>query len=47
LVFIDKYAHGGMSSGHIDSKGWREKGKIFEYIQQNFIQAKMADELLG
>lgn len=34
--FVDKYAHGGMSSGHIDPKGWREGGKIFNYLQQIF-----------
>jgi hypothetical protein len=44
---LDKYAHGGMSSGHMDPVDWREGGKTFEYIQQNLIQAARADEISG
>jgi hypothetical protein len=36
-----------MSSGHVEPSGWREGGKIFDYIQQSFIRAAMADELSG
>jgi hypothetical protein len=26
MFFVERYAHGGMSSGHIDPKFWRQKG---------------------
>ncbi|MCW8091334.1 hypothetical protein [Alteromonas sp. ASW11-130] len=45
--YVDKYAHGGMSSGHIDPAGWREGGEIFEYIRQNFIRIAMLNDVLG
>jgi hypothetical protein len=37
LFFVEKYAHGGMSSGHIEPSGWREGGSIYELIKQNLI----------
>jgi molybdenum cofactor cytidylyltransferase len=44
--YVEKYAHGGMSSGHVEPSGWREGGKILDYIQQNFIRIAMVDEHL-
>jgi len=34
--FIEKYAHGGMSSGRIDPVGWRYGGAIFNFLQDIF-----------
>lgn len=42
--YVEKYAHGGMSSGHIEPRGWREGGKILDYILQCFIRIKMIEE---
>jgi hypothetical protein len=41
--FVEKYAHGGMSSGHVEPSGWREDGEIFDYIQQSFIRINMIE----
>lgn len=45
--FVEKYAHGGMSSGYVEPSVWREGGNVFEYIQQCFIRASMVNELSG
>jgi hypothetical protein len=45
--FIEKYAHGGMSSGGIDPVGWREGGKIYDYFQGVFSTIKEADALVS
>tara|TARA_R110000744_G_scaffold35055_2_gene81407 strand:- start:4371 stop:4721 length:351 start_codon:yes stop_codon:yes gene_type:complete len=42
--FVEKYAHGGMSSGHIDPSGWRDGGTILDYIHQSFIRIKMIEQ---
>ena len=35
LFYIDRYAQGGMSSGHVDPDFWRERG--FPLILERFI----------
>lgn len=39
--YIEKYAHGGMSSGYIEPKFWRDEG--FEYLRNAYYQAVEAD----
>jgi hypothetical protein len=42
---VEKYAHGGMSSGHIEPSCWREEGKILHHLKQNLILSNGADKL--
>jgi hypothetical protein len=37
-VYVDRYAHGGMSSGHVDPEFWRERG--FPLILDRFTAEK-------
>ena len=43
--FVDKYAHGGMSSGRVDPSGWRHNGAIFNYLQEAYHRLKEANSL--
>jgi hypothetical protein len=42
--FIEKYAHGGMSSGNVEPSSWKEGGNVYEYIKQCFIRIHMIDD---
>lgn len=43
--FVEKYSHGGMSSGRVDPAGWREDGMIYDYLLGMFQRTKEADAL--
>jgi hypothetical protein len=43
--FVEKYAHGGLSSGRVAPAGWREDGKIFNYLISMFQMIKEANDL--
>jgi hypothetical protein len=42
MVYIEEYANGGMSSGHIDIVTWRER--LIPFLIDNFVKAKAGTE---
>ena len=41
--YIEKYSHGGMSSGYIEPECWRDGGRIYEHISRSYYRAMEAD----